>query len=276
MKLRLMLGAERLVNQVTKLIGLRVILTPQSSLHSEELSFRADGLLTSHTVNFLEDARFNEVIASIRKEVSHSVYHLYRIYMAMRLADLARKVPGAIFVECGVGEGIITLAMNRYLTDPLPETYLVDTFQGIDIRHLQPKELRGGATNAEEMRQKALKSYPQSDYASIAKRFAAYPHVKLVKGSVPDVLTQNEALFSGKRVAFLHIDMNNAHPEYSALKFFYDRLAVPAFVLLDDYAFKGMRTQKDAIDTACVELGISPPISLPTGQGLIMKTAERH
>lgn len=271
MKLRLMLGAERLVNRVTKLVGLRVILTPQSSLHSEELSFRADGLLTSHTVNFLEDARFNEVITSIRKEVSHPVYHLYRIYIAMRLADLARKVPGAIFVECGVGEGIITLAMNRYLTGKLPDTFLVDTFEGIDPKHLQARELRGSAT-AEERRVVGLTSYPKSDYASISQRFATYPHVSLVKGSVPEVLVQNEALFR-RPVAFLHIDMNNAHPEYSALKFFYDRLAVPGFVLLDDYAFKGLRTQKDAIDTACVELGIPPPISLPTGQGLIIRTA---
>lgn len=275
MKHRAMLAAERVINAITKTIGLRVILTPQSSLHSEELSFRADGLLTSHTVNFLEDAHFNEVIASIRKEVSHSVYHVYRIYIAMRLADVARKVPGAMFVECGVGEGIITLAMNRYLQGPLPETYLVDTFEGIDVRHLQERELRGGAGTAEELRQISLKSYPQSDYASITKRFAAYPHVKLLKGSVPEVLARNEPLFD-KPVAFLHIDMNNAIPEYHALKFFYDRLAVPGFVLLDDYAFKGMRVQKDAIDAACVELGIPPPISLPTGQGLILKTAARH
>lgn len=267
MKLRLMLLAERLANALTNWFGLRVILTPQSTLHSEAISFRGDGLICSHTVNFLEDKRFLEVVESIRREITHPVYHLYRVYMAVQLAQLAARVPGSIFVECGVGEGVMSLAINRYLTR-VPDTLLVDTFAGIDPALLKSSELRGGT--AEERRDSALKSYPTSDFASVSKRFAAYPNVKLVKGSVPQVLQQS-AIFD-QPVSWLHIDMNSAAPEYAALKFFYERMSVPGFILFDDYGFKGLRSQKDAIDTACAELGIAIPISLPTGQGLIVRT----
>jgi Methyltransferase domain len=270
MKLRAMLAAERLLNAITKTFGMRVIFMPQSGLHSEDLSFRADGLITSHTVNFLNDARFHEVIAGIRTEVRHTVYHLYRIYIAVALAELASKVPGSIFVECGVGEGITSLAINRYLAG-IPRTYLVDTYSGIDPSQLQARELRG-SSSAEEHRRRILKSYQTSDFESVTKRFAEFTHITLVRGSVPQVLSDNESLFSSP-VSFLHIDMNNAAPEYAALKFFYSRLSVPAFVLLDDYAFKSMSPQKEAIDKACRELGIPQPISLPTGQGLIIKTS---
>jgi len=270
-KLYLSLLAERAINALTRLFGLRVILASQSSLHSEDLTFRSDGLFTAHNVNFIGDQKFNEVIASIRKEVSHPVYHLYRIYMALKLAEQASRVPNTVFVECGVGEGIITLAINRYLAGPIPETYLIDTFTGIDPQYLQAAEMRG--TTPEKRRDLGLKSYPLSDYDSVKKRFAEYPHIRLLRGSIPTILTENDAEFRGKRISFLHIDMNNAFPEYSALKYFYDKLSAPGFVLFDDYGYKSMYPQKQAIDKASVELGIPEPISLPTGQGLIIKSA---
>lgn len=266
-----MLLAERVINVVTKPIGLRVIMSPQSGLHSEEISFRADGLITSHTANFLEDQRFLDVIESVRRDCTHPVYNVYRIYVAICLADLARRIPGTIFVECGVGEGMTSLAINRYLKGSVPRSYLIDTFAGIDAKQLQDNELRNGS--AEDKSKDALKSYSTSDIESVQHRFRDFPHITLIKGSVPDVLNEHE--FKAP-VSWLHIDMNNAYPEACALKFFYDLLSVPGFILFDDYAFKGLRPQKDAIDAVCAKLGISKPMSLPTGQGLIIKTVTRQ
>lgn len=267
MKHRLLAGAERAVNAVTRLINLRVILAPESTFHGEPVSFRADGLVGSHTANFLEDAKFLQVLESIRAEIRHPLYHVFRAYIAVQLAQIAREVPG-VFVECGVGEGVMSLAINRYL-DRVPDTFLIDTFAGIDAAQLQASELHG--LTAEGRRDHALRSYPTSDVDSIRRRFAAYPNVHLVEGSIPSVLAINASLFT-RPVSWLHIDMNSAAPEVAALKFFYPRMATPGFVLFDDYAFKGLRAQKDAIDAACREMGIAIPISLPTGQGLLVKS----
>jgi len=263
--------AERTINRFTKAFGLRVILSPEWALHGQSISYRADGLITSHNVNFVDDEKFNKVIRSIRAEVTHSVYHLYRIYLAVKLAEQAVRVPNSIFVECGVGEGIISLAINRYLGDVVPDSYLVDTFAGVDPRYVEPQETRG--MSAAEYSEKILDSYRDSGVESVGRRFAGHRNVKLVKGTVPDVLEEQQQLFSDRRVSFLHIDMNNAYPEYCALKFFYERLSVPGFVLLDDYGFKAFSNQRTKIDQACQELGIPQPISLPTGQGLILRSA---
>jgi O-methyltransferase len=69
---------------------------------------------------------------------------------------------------------------------------------------------------------------------------------------------------------FLHLDMNCAYPERAALEYFWDRLSPGGMVLLDDYAYFGNRVQGEAIDQAARSLG-AKVLSIPTGQGLIMK-----
>jgi hypothetical protein len=64
--------------------------------------------------------------------------------------------------------------------------------------------------------------------------------------------------------------MNCAYPESAALQYFWNRLSPGAFVLLDDYAYFGCESQIEAIDSLALSLGFNV-LSLPTGQGLIMK-----
>ena len=64
--------------------------------------------------------------------------------------------------------------------------------------------------------------------------------------------------------------MNSAAPEIAAATFFWDRLVPGAFVLLDDYAYRGFHSQKVAMDTFAAEKGVEI-CSLPTGQGLLIK-----
>ena len=96
--------------------------------------------------------------------------------------------------------------------------------------------------------------------------FAEWPNAIVVQGAVPDVLPAVDA----SSIAFLHLDMNCAYPERAALEYFWDRLSPGAFVLLDDYAYHGFESQAEAIDAVARSLGFDV-LSLPTGQGLIMK-----
>jgi hypothetical protein len=92
--------------------------------------------------------------------------------------------------------------------------------------------------------------------------------VKLIRGAVPQTLSQ----VPSSQVAFLSIDMNCAEPEVAALEYFWPRLVPGAPVILDDYAFaEPYRRQKDAIDGWAKQQAV-PVLTLPTGQGLILKT----
>ena len=96
--------------------------------------------------------------------------------------------------------------------------------------------------------------------------FSEWPNAVVVQGAVPEVLdTVNIA-----DVAFLHLDMNCALPEQAALEFFWERLSPGGVVLLDDYAYFGNESQTEAIDSVSARLEFKI-LSLPTGQGLIVK-----
>jgi hypothetical protein len=67
--------------------------------------------------------------------------------------------------------------------------------------------------------------------------------------------------------------MNCSFPEVAAIRFFWESLVPGAFVLFDDYAFCGCRSQKTAADRFAQEKGINI-LSLPTGQGLLVKPVD--
>jgi hypothetical protein len=269
LKHKILINIEHALNKFTSICNLRVLLVPYSQLHGEPITFRHDGLITSHTVNFLEDEKFKATLDKVRLGVKHSLYHEYRIYIALKLAEIAKNVPNGVFVECGVGEGVMHQTINNYFNEEeLPPTYLMDTFDGIDIRYLSESELRG--LSPEERRKKGVESYQANSLSALQSRFSEFKNVFFIQGSIPDIFGKID-VFNDAKVSFLHIDMNNAYPEAQALKYFYGKMTSPGFILFDDYGFASMLEQKRAIDKVCHELSIPIPISLPTGQGLLIR-----
>ena len=73
-------------------------------------------------------------------------------------------------------------------------------------------------------------------------------------------------------IAFLHLDLNCSLPEVAAAEALWDRISPGGIILLDDYAYAGYRSQKLAMDRFAESRKVSI-LSLPTGQGLIVKPA---
>ncbi len=87
-----------------------------------------------------------------------------------------------------------------------------------------------------------------------------------MQGAVPEVLER----IPFNKIAFVHLDMNCALPEKAALEFFFPRLCKGGMILFDDYTYSGHEAQHIAIDDAARNLR-TQVLSLPTGQGLIVK-----
>ena len=64
--------------------------------------------------------------------------------------------------------------------------------------------------------------------------------------------------------------MNAVMPEIAALDFFWDKISKGGVILLDDYGFKEHLAQKETQDVWAKNHGVAI-LSLPTGQGLIIK-----
>jgi O-methyltransferase len=75
---------------------------------------------------------------------------------------------------------------------------------------------------------------------------------------------------SPARIAYLHIDLNQAAAEIAALEALFDRVSPGGLVILDDYEWAAYRAQKVAED-AWFEARQYRVFPLPTGQGIVIK-----
>jgi hypothetical protein len=145
--------------------------------------------------------------------------------------------------------------------------YLLDTFEGLDLRYISPEDRIQGAIQKNES---ALESgFYVRGVESVRANFSQWKNTRIIKGSIPETLNQVET----RNVAYLHLDMNCSPPEVAAIEFFWDRLLPGAIVLFDDYAYQDYESQKHAMDAFAQAKGVMIA-SLPTGQGLLVKAAE--
>jgi len=216
--------------------------------------FANDMLITlDRNASFLEDARFMQAFnAAAADETEKSL--LWRVHVLCWVAHNSLRVEGD-FVECGVFRGMSTAVLAPYLDFARqPRSwYLYDTFTGIPADQLNP-----GHGNPDNYQAPGL-------YEAAVQRFAPYPNIRVVRGRVPEVLAEG----APAKVAFLHLDMNSAAAETAALEFFDKRLQPGAFVVLDDYGWRGYRDQKLSADRYFGQRG-KPIMELPTGQGVVM------
>jgi O-methyltransferase len=259
---------KRLVESALGAVGYRLIRTNPPEPPSVP-SYDADGLVTfNKNIEFIHDPRF---MSAYRRGMNSG--HAFRgadgrnvdLHIEWRVAVCCWAARHGVnlagdFVECGVNTGVCSLAVCEYVNfNALDKAfYLFDTFDGIPVVQMSDKErpfrIKDNATK-----------YPECHGVAL-KNFAPYPRAKLVKGTVPETLST----VAIERVAYLSIDMNIHYPERAAIEHFWPKLSPGAFVVLDDYAWRGHEEQKDSLDKFARSVDVEI-LTLPTGQGLIVK-----
>lgn len=235
-----------------------------------EPTYDADSLTVAQkSVGFLESPRFRAAYDRgmdsghhiVRERGSSDDIHIeWRVHVVLWAAGHAARLPGD-FVECGVNTGIYSLAICDYLdfNTTGKSFWLFDTFSGIPEEQISGRERSLGRVEENA-------AYYSDCYEIARENFAPYPRAQLVRGKVPETLPTVPI----GQVAYLSIDMNIVEPEIAALEFFWDKLAVGAPIVLDDYGWLGYRPQKEAIDEFARDRNVEV-LELPTGQGLILR-----
>jgi Macrocin-O-methyltransferase (TylF) len=219
-----------------------------------------DGLLSRHNRDFLDDPDFVRAYAR-GIEASGDLGWRWRVHIGLWAASTAAKLPGD-FVECGVNRGFLSTAIMEYLDwDRVGKRFwLLDTFEGIDLSQLEGDELSAARERNARM--------DLADAESVRAWFSQWQNVSVVEGPVPTTLP----LVHADEIAYLHLDMNSSAPEVAALEYFWERLVPGAVVLFDDYGYRGYEAQRVALDALARRRDV-PIASLPTGQGLLIRTA---
>lgn len=224
-----------------------------------------DGLRSGHNHEFMSDPVFQAAYARGIKAAGTDYQWHWRVHTGLWAASMAAKLTGD-FIEFGVNRGFLSSAIMQLLdwNRTGRRFYLLDTFSGIDERFINDDDRLVGVL--ERNRREIESGFYTFDLDEVRANFAEWPTAILIPGAVPDTLAQIDA----DSFAFAHIDMNCAPPEVAAAEFLWPRLVPGAIVLLDDYAYSGYRSQKLAMDKFALSKNV-PILSLPTGQGLIIK-----
>lgn len=222
-----------------------------------------DDLISTKNCDFLLDARYQQARRAAQKQAPKNRPGWadkmgWQLHILLWAAENGMRIDGDL-VECGVNTGMMSSALVSY-TDfgrrSDKKLYLFDTFSGFAYEYM---------TSTEKRNLYSAVKYPDC-HNLICQTFHDFANVKIVKGVVPDTLTQTDI----KQVSFLHLDMNCVFPEVEAMKHFWPLLTPGAFILLDDYGWPKHEEQKVVADDFARSVGTSV-LSLPTGQGLIIK-----
>jgi hypothetical protein len=229
--------------------GLR---TAVSSLNSPIGSFSGDNLFTiGRNLSFLTDERF---MAAFQKHAETDVEKaiIWRLATVAWGALNAMRLEGDL-VEIACYKGVTARIVCDYVdfaSQPDRKYYLYDLFEhdASMPHHHMPEH---GATL----------------YDQVKARFADLPNVVVTQGRVPDVLA---TAAPEQKIAFMHLDLNNADAEIGALEALFDKMVPGAVMILDDYGWLGYRKQKLAEDPWFAARGYKV-LELPTGQGMVIK-----
>ena len=234
--------------------------------HGEGHTYDQDGLRSVHNHEFMDDPSFRKaydrgVCATGRDYEWH-----WRVHVGLWVATCATRLAGD-FVECGVNRGFLSSAIMNYLEwDSLGKHfYLLDTFKGIDERFISAEDKAAGAV--EKNRISLASGFYTSGSDEVRANFSEWKNLSLIEGAIPETLAQVHA----RKISYLHLDMNCSAPEVASAEFFWERLVPGALLLLDDYAYRGFRAQKVAMDQFA-QTKACKILSLPTGQGLLIKS----
>ncbi len=220
------------------------------------VTYSMAGLVTNKNCDFQRDPEFVKAYQAAMKQHNMPDTDIWRYHINHWAAHQALKLEGD-FVECGVNRGSTVMSNIVYTGFESVKDkryYLFDTFNGLDRELSTPDEYSRGKNR-----------YPDC-YRFVVDSFKNYPNVVIVRGIVPQSLTQVHI----DKVSYLSIDMNCASAEYEALKYFWPKLVKGGIVMLDDYGWPMCERQKEAADKFALSMG-TMIMSLPNGQGLMIK-----
>ena len=213
--------------------------------------FAGDNLLTfGKSLGFLEDKPLVDAF-NAHATTYQEFGALWRLVTLAWAARTALAAPGD-FVECGCYKGVSA----RIIAD-------ITGFAGLDRRYF----LYDLFEHNEAMPHHAMPEHSGSLVEEVRGRFADMDNVVITQGRVPDSLS----IAAPETIAFMHLDLNNAHAEVGALEVLFDRISPGGLLVLDDFGWLFYRDQQRA-EVEWMKARGHHILELPTGQGLVIKT----
>lgn len=218
-------------------------------------AWEGDGFATSHLSPFLHDEDWLRHYDQMRAgwlDIPLDVrWRMWILTQAAKQSDDA----GAGFAEFGTYRG--GCAYMVLACTARSRMWLYDTFEGVP-----PQSIGAGEEFLAGVYDNTTVDYVQQLLRPWSDR------TEFVVGDVFETVPAHDP----GPLSLVHMDLNAAAPTVHALEFAYERLVPGGFVVFDDYGQREFAQQRAALDdffaTRREEI-----IALPTGQGLVAKSA---
>ncbi len=180
------------------------------------------------------------------------------------------SVPGAR-AECGVYRGASALLLCHAARGHAPSydgagLFLIDSYEGASASG--EHDLIPVRDNTARARMAAF--FPHRGNPGwvddVERVFAAFPAARIVRGWVPEVLSQ----LPERNWAFVHLEVDLYDPTFGGLEYFYPRLSAGGVIITDDYGPVFTPGGRKAWRDYCVRHEI-PYAVLPSGQAVLIK-----
>ena len=213
-------------------------------------TFASDNLIAfGRNLGFLRDKPFIDAWTRHAK-LPYERGILWRTAVLTWAARNALRLEGD-FVECGCYKGvsarIVADALN--FKDTGRSYWLYDVFE-----------------HDETMPHHSMPEHGPDLFDQAKARFADLPTAHVIKGFLPQSLEQG----APEKIAFMHIDLNNADAEIATLEALWDRMVPGAALVLDDFGAQPYRRTHD-METAWFAKRGYFVLELPTSQGLVIR-----
>lgn len=209
--------------------------------------FAGDNLIAfGRNLGFLDDPPFRKAWDTHAKTLSERGI-IWRTHAVVWAARQAMRLDGE-FIECGCYKGTTAHILVDAVDWGERRYFLYDLFE-----------------HDPSMAHHAMPEHGPDLFEYVKTRFVDRSNIKVIKGFVPECFDQGVP----EKIAFAHIDMNNAPAEIAALDAIEHRLVPGAVIVLDDFGAIPYRAQHLAETKWFADRGRFV-LELPTSQGLVV------
>lgn len=216
-----------------------------------------DWVATPHSTEWAREPSFAAAYEAAVREVGDDYRIPWRINLLAWGSAQTANLVGDI-VELGTGRGFSMTAITHYLDFRGSSSRNIWCFD-VFLHHAESG--LGDAVHATAY---------ASGLGDITPTLRHWDSVKLVRGDVRHTLHE----FAPEQISLLHVDLNDPDTESWAIRLLWPRIVQGGLVILDDYANFGMEKSRSIIFGLSRELGFEI-LTLPSGQGLVMKQSDR-
>jgi O-methyltransferase len=202
-------------------------------------------------------SEFSEVLQIVNKS-GESIVSPDRYYMLYQLARMSLNRDGD-FAECGVYKGgsahLISLLISK--SEKYKLFHLFDTFSGMPETSIPSRDYH------------APGDFSDTSLDAVKARLADFKSFcNFYPGLIPDTFRQIQ---NTQQFSFVHIDVDIFQSVLDCCKWFWPRMSSGGVIVFDDYGFYPYRRAAKAAVDEFFYSEPEEPISLPTGQALIIK-----